>query len=116
MQRRTGIGFVMLLAGPLAVAGCTSGSDSLERVDPAAAPLHPTWAEVEPILDRNCVPCHSGGEQNYTTCSATTRELEEFEEVVFEEGSMPPGAWPRLDERQKLIIRRWIRDGAPCAP
>ena len=31
------------------------------------------------------------------------------------EGSMPPGALPRLNEVEKLTIARWIEQGA-CAP
>jgi hypothetical protein len=28
---------------------------------------------------------------------------------------MPPGAWPRLSEEEKLLVQRWLSQGA-CSP
>jgi hypothetical protein len=38
---------------------------------------------------------------------------------VVDEGTMPPGAWPRLTEEQRLTLHNWqdaIRTGQACYP
>jgi hypothetical protein len=148
-RRRRRRGDIPRLVPPallLLVFSCGSGDLPLEAVDPAAAPLHPTYEQVVPILDRACVPCHRGGggedapgageaapggganapggaaavaEEDeggdYSTCAGIHEGLEGIRETALDGSSMPPGAWPRLDEREKLILRRWMADGA-CSP
>jgi hypothetical protein len=116
------------LLGNLLLTSCISGDASLEWVDPGAAPLHPAYELVETMLVRNCAPCHSSGESSeeegddddldYSSCSGIVAGIDGIEEEVLSGGSMPPGAWPRLGEREKLILKRWIEDGAcsPCNP
>jgi uncharacterized membrane protein len=118
----------------LLCSACGSGDRSLVDVDPGAAPERPTYEMVAAILDRACVPCHSGGGSGgggdnrpggfipaeddggpYDTCQGIVEDLEGILDTAVDGGSMPPGAWPRLDERERLIIRRWIDQGA-CAP
>jgi uncharacterized membrane protein len=123
----------------LALASCGSGSRSLLEVDPEAAPLHPTYEEVVGILDRKCVPCHRGGGGlalglsatdraglatpsstaedggDYSTCQGIEAGLGGLLSQGVERETMPPGALPRLTEREKLIIVRWIDQGA-CSP
>lgn len=121
-----------------ACLGCGAGSEPLATLDPAAAPLFPTYDEVALVLDRACVPCHSAsgklaadggarppsvfedddGASNYDTCDGIVAGLDGILRTAVDGGSMPPGAWPRLDEREKLLIRRWIDQGAcsPCNP
>jgi uncharacterized membrane protein len=125
---------VLLLAF---LAGCSSGDRTLAEVDPDAAPANPTYDQVYAILDRNCVPCHKGGSNSpqpltalipredgeggddgfphYDSCEGIQEDLDGIIDTAIEEGSMPPGAWPRLDERERLIISRWIEQGA-CSP
>jgi uncharacterized membrane protein len=125
-----------LLVLGTALLACAAGDDPLDVVDPAAAPLHPSWEQVETIVKRNCAPCHSEGEgdededggdddgnglrlleddDDYSSCAGIVDGTDGIEDEVLESGSMPPGAWPRLSEREKLILKRWIDDGA-CAP
>ena len=121
----------------LSLAGCSSGDRALAEVDPDAASASPTYDQVVAILDRSCVPCHSDGDEstppftslsiredgeddddedpNYDSCQGIQEGLEGIIETAIEEGSMPPGAWPRLDERERLILSRWIEQGA-CSP
>lgn len=111
------------------LTGCGSGSQPLSVVDPAAAPLHPTYTQAETILKRACAPCHKsagggegedGEELDYSGCAGitSTGSVNGVRRSVFERGDMPPGAWPRLDQREQLILERWITDGArgPCKP
>ncbi|HET9887835.1 MAG TPA: hypothetical protein VFR10_10000 [bacterium] len=112
------------------LAGCSSGDRTLAEVDPDAAPANPTYDQVYAILDRNCVPCHGEGNNSpqsltslsprddfphYDSCEGIQEDLDGIIDTAIEEGSMPPGAWPRLDERERLIISRWIEQGA-CSP
>ncbi len=128
----------MILLALLALAGCGAGSEPLSSVDPAAAPLAPSYDEVALILDRACVACHSAsgklsyvgfaripsafedddGSSTYDTCDGILAGLAGILRTSVDGGSMPPGALPRLDEREKLVIRRWIDQGAcsPCRP
>lgn len=123
--------FALLALAGLACAGCGSGSQPLSVVDPAAAPLHPTYTQAETILKRACAPCHkssgggaAGGEfendLDYGGCAGITSagSIDGVRRSVFQRGDMPPGAWPRLDQREQLILERWIADGAkgPCNP
>lgn len=115
------------IAGLLLLAACQSGDKTLLEVDPKAVPADPSYDMVVGILDRSCVPCHKGGgggvspaedgEENphYDTCNGILRGLEGLVRTGIENESMPPGAWPRFTEPEKLIIRRWIDNGA-CAP
>jgi uncharacterized membrane protein len=102
------------------LAGCGWGERPLAAVDPDAAPLHPGYAEVQSIVQHDCVPCHGGSvntQPNLSTCEDVVRHVDEIRSTVLERGSMPPGAWPRLGEVDKLVLQRWIDDGAlaPCS-
>jgi uncharacterized membrane protein len=118
------------------LAGCSSGDRTLADVDPDAAPANPTYEQVVAILDRNCVPCHSGGsslaqpltslapredgedddddDPNYDSCEGIQDGLDGILDTAIENATMPPGAWPRLDQRERLILSRWIEQGACC--
>ncbi len=122
----------------LAASGCGRGDLPLEQVDPAAVPLDPDFALVYDIFDRECIPCHSGSgpgdapapapgrdgaaavlggsEPGLSTCADIIANLSDIEKDVFRKNSMPPGAWPRLTSQEKLILFRWIGNGAkaPC--
>jgi len=118
------------------LAGCTSGDRTLADVDPDAAPANPTYEQVVAILDRSCVPCHSAGnaspvpltsldsreggegddsDPDYDSCEGIQDGLSGIIDTAISEASMPPGAWPRLNERERLILIRWIGQGA-CSP
>ena len=119
---RRAIAAACVLVSSAAILSCGSGDDTLGVADPLAAPLHPTYEQVRVILDRRCVNCHDeGGESDdpdFSTCAGIQADITGIlDEAVFG-GSMPPGALPRLTEREKLIINRWVEDGAPspCTP
>lgn len=123
-------GVAMLL---FAVVGCDSGGQTLRQVDGGALPVAPTFEAVQQILDRNCVPCHhsGGGEEDaprglspaeddrdYSSCDGILEDLDDILDTAVDGESMPPGAWPRLTEEEKLVILDWVHDGAcsPCNP
>ena len=118
----------------LLLPACESGDLTLDEADPDAVPLHPTYEQVYAIVNRECTPCHEGsddeeddGDYALAPKSRVVAEddapLETCTDIValrndileqIDSDSMPPGAWPRLTSEQKLLIRRWIDDGAPA--
>jgi hypothetical protein len=115
------------------LAACGSGDLTLNEADPDIVPQKPTFAQVYPIFQRDCIPCHSGidlkggdedddderrragraataasVEPGLESCQAIVSNLKDIVEDIFEKNNMPPGAWPRLTSKEKLIIERWI--------
>ncbi|MBI5710041.1 MAG: hypothetical protein HZC42_07020 [Candidatus Eisenbacteria bacterium] len=132
-------GFLLGTAAAFLLSACGAGKLPLEQVDPLAAPLHPTYEQAFSILQRTCAPCHRGGGApqaalrrgigpfaaeedsggaDYATCKGIHAGLGGLRRTALDGGSMPPGAWPRFTEREKLVLRRWLADGAcsPCFP
>ena len=127
---------LILLAGG---AGCNSGDATLAQVDPDAVPQNPDYEIVFGIIQRECAPCHTdadddgeeeegastwagpqraalgGVEPDLTTCIGILCSLGDIDEQI-RENKMPNGAWPRLSSEEKLIIERWMLNGAvaPC--
>ena len=132
----------LLAAGAGAfLTSCGFGDQPLGVVDPGAAPATPTYQQVKAILDHRCLACHGGGsggdraaaiaraglaptaaseddDRDYSDCAGISADLDGILNAAVVEGSMPPGALPRLTEREKLIVERWILQGAcsPCRP
>ena len=120
------------------LTACGSGDLTLNQADPDIVAQKPTWAHVEPIIQRECVPCHTGRDETpnnddnegdddlrlgdarnkptapmgedpgLESCLSVVANLEDVIESIFEKNDMPPGAWPRLDSKEQLTIRRWI--------
>jgi uncharacterized membrane protein len=122
-----------LAAVVLALAACESGDRSLNEVDPAAVSADPTYDQVFAIIHRECLMCHDSSDNDdddddddgpystmrleddidLSTCTAIVAQRWSIRDQV-EANTMPPGAMPRLTSEEKLIIRRWIDDGAPA--
>ena len=51
----------------------------------------------------------------YDTCEGIVGGIDGILKTAVSEGSMPPGAWPRLPQNERLLIVRWVEQGA-CAP
>ena len=111
------------------LVACGSGDQPLDQVDPAAVTANPTYEQVFAIIDRECVPCHQGGDSaelagsaatgrigddtDLSTCASIVGERESIWDTIAD-NTMPPGALPRLNSEKRLIIRRWIDNGAPA--
>lgn len=112
------------------LVGCSSGDKTLVEADGGVPPIEPTYDAVFVILDRNCAPCHHSSDEkadlpapfeddrDYSSCSGIERDLEDILDSSVDNERMPPGAWPRLSEEEKLLIREWVDQGAcsPCRP
>jgi len=130
--------FTLVLVSLL--AACGSGDGTLADVDPNAVPLDPDFQLIVNILDRACVPCHGEGadddgpedssgnaaapygtiafktEPDLETCLSIIDNQDDIVDRALDKNDMPPGAWPRLSSEERLIIERWIANGAkaPC--
>lgn len=122
---------LVLLALSVTALGCGGSGDlPLDQVDPNAAPAAPTYDQVFAILHNDCTNCHAGGDgggfvvsRARTTTSNATPDLSNCVEIVAFAGDifdqvandrMPPGAMPRLTSAEKLLIQRWVENGAPA--
>ena len=119
-----------LLAAPLLLAACSAGDKTLSEASNGALPAEPTYEAVAVILDRSCAACHHSADESgslpgpledgrdYSTCRGILRDLDDIVDSSVDHERMPPGAWPRLTEEEKQLIRAWIDDGAcaPCRP
>jgi uncharacterized membrane protein len=130
---------LVLLLVVLATAWSCDGSGDLplDQVDPDAAPANPTYDQVFAILHNRCVSCHTGSDDDggddggggyalvprRVITGDVEPDLEDCIEIVafrddileqIELNTMPPGAMPRLTSEQKLLIRRWVDNGAPA--
>ncbi len=126
-----------LMLTTIVLTACGSGDLTLNQADPDIVAQRPTWAHVEPIIQRECVPCHTGRDETpkndnededdlrtrdslkkpaapmgedpgLESCLSVVANLEDVVESIFKRNDMPPGAWPRLDSKERLIIERWI--------
>jgi len=111
---------------PIGLAGCSSGEKTLTEADGGTPPVDPVYDAVFVILDRSCVPCHHSSDErpgllpmedgrDYDDCEGIERDLDDILDSCVENERMPPGAWPRLTEEEKLVIRQWVDAGA-CSP
>lgn len=130
-RRRRRPWHLLALAGlACSLAGCSSGDRTLDAVDPQAVTAAPTYDQVFAIIHNNCVTCHTGsgeGENDMVAgASLVVEDVPGFEDCIsivaqrddilgrVEDNTMPPGAMPRLTSEEKLILRRWVENGAPA--
>ena len=112
--------FLVVAGIPLLLGACSSGDQTLNALEPGIVPASPDYDQVSAIMERACVPCHKGRSEDdiehpdLDTCEGIQLNLSRVVESIHEE-TMPIGAWPRLDEHEKLLIDRWFLNGA-CSP
>jgi uncharacterized membrane protein len=121
----------LVLVVAASFSACASGERTLDAVDPQAVSANPTYEQVFAIIQNNCVSCHEGsdddeGEESFLATAVAAEDtpgLDDCTSIValrddilsqIEDNTMPPGALPRLSSEQKLIIRRWVENGAPA--
>jgi uncharacterized membrane protein len=131
--RRRSRALLILLAALAAIAtyaACSSGDRTLDAVDPSAVPLNPTFDQVNAIIHNKCVMCHGdsgggdgggsdfrfaldGGDTPLTTCTDIVALRGDILNRI-QDNTMPPGVLPRLSSEDKLLIQRWVENGAPA--
>ena len=109
------------------MVACSSGDLTLNQADPTIVPQKPVFAQVYPIFQRDCIPCHAGTDEGsgregadkvasrndpgMESCRSIVNNLDDIVDEVFIKNSMPPGAWPRLTSKERLTIERWVDAG-----
>jgi hypothetical protein len=84
---------------------------------PASCPVpEPSFsADVEPIFQSHCVPCHSPGgavpDKPFTTYAGISKLKTNVLTQVYA-CKMPPSTAPQLDEQQRAELLAWLVCGA----
>lgn len=93
----------------------------------AGPPVTYTWhRDVEPIVRRACLSCHSDPTQNFAPMALTTYAHTRAaspagtsysqlmgQRVTDSLRPMPPEGWPALTPLEISVIETWVREGAP---
>ncbi|HKW15118.1 MAG TPA: hypothetical protein VJS69_11585 [Candidatus Krumholzibacteria bacterium] len=124
--------FLPLIAVAALLVACASGDKPLDAVDPNAVAQNPTFDQVNAIIHNKCVSCHAatsgeGGNDFRTGVVSEIFPLDTCFDIVGERfdildriqnNTMPPGVFPRCTSEEKLLIQRWVENGAPapCNP
>ncbi len=105
----------------------TSGCGEGPSPTPTTTEPWPTyWADIRPLLDRNCARCHNDGGQGPSFDDAeSARALAPIMAAYTAEGRMPPAAPDPscaeyadsdrfvMDEEEKAALTAWADAGAP---
>lgn len=108
--------FVAALAAISAIAACSSGDKTLEAVDPQAVTANPTYDQVFAIVHNNCASCHDSGAEEISPLTTCTDIVALRGDILsrIQDNTMPPGVLPRISNEDKLLIQRWVENGAPA--
>lgn len=119
---KSGIKFLILIfMGGLLMSGCYY--DNEEELYPAPDDCDTTAvsfaADVQPIINNNCISCHSGNTpsgnlrlENYSQISANANNIyNRISLPVTDVNHMPPGI--QLDDCIILKIKTWLDNGTP---
>lgn len=123
---------LLLVFAAAALTSCGQGDRTLSQIDPEAVPADPSYDRVFAIIQRQCATCHSGGgggdgparsaaeDDFYADLSTCGGIVDSRFDIIssVERNTMPPGALPRFTSEERLILQRWIQNGAeaPCNP
>jgi len=126
--------FLLLIAVAAFFAACASGDKPLDEVDPNAVALNPTFDQVNAIIHNKCATCHEsqsgdsegGNELRFGPAAdgnGVNTPLTSCIDIValrfdildrIQNNTMPPGVFPRCTSEEKLLIQRWVENGAPA--
>jgi uncharacterized membrane protein len=112
-----------VLAAAALCAACSSATpgESADSGSSAPAPLScdagvPSYKSViVPILQQDCLPCHSPGgiggfdESTYADVSAQAGNML----TMVVQGAMPPANGPQMTSAQRVALTDWLECGAP---
>jgi len=115
-RRRSQALLILLAALAATFAACSSGDKTLDAVDPQAVTAHPTYDQVFAIVHNNCATCHDSGAEKISPLTTCTDIVALRGDILgrIQDNTMPPGVLPRLSSEDKLLIQRWVENGAPA--
>jgi uncharacterized membrane protein len=108
--------FLLLILIAVLCAACSSGDKPLDAVDPQAVTAEPTFDQVNAIIHNKCEFCHNDGGEDYSPLTTCTDIVALRFDVLsrIQDNTMPPGVFPRCTNEEKLLIQRWVENGAPA--
>lgn len=109
--------FILLILIAALLAACSSGDKTLEAVDPQAVTAEPTFDQVNAIIHNKCTSCHGDNTgENYSPMTTCTDIVALRYDILsrIDDNTMPPGVFPRCSNEEKLLIQRWVENGAPA--
>jgi uncharacterized membrane protein len=108
--------FLLLIAVAALLTACGSGDKTLNDVDSNAVTAEPTFDQVNAIVHNNCATCHTEGHENYSPLTSCIDIVALRFDILdrVQNNTMPPGVLPRLTSTEKLLIQRWVENGAPA--
>ena len=97
-------------------SACSSGDKTLDEVDPQAVTATPTFDQVNAIIHNKCAFCHVEGQEDYSALTTCTDIVGLRGDILdrIQDNTMPPGVLPRVTTEEKLLIERWVENGAPA--
>jgi len=106
----------LLAALAAAFAACSSGDKTLDAVDPQAVTAHPTFDQVNAIVHNKCVICHDASAGKISPLASCTDIVALRGDILnrIQDNTMPPGVLPRVTSEERLLIQRWVENGAPA--
>ncbi|HLK37043.1 MAG TPA: hypothetical protein VKU41_09865 [Polyangiaceae bacterium] len=116
--RRIACCAAVALAGGIAGCGSPPKTSSCPQDFPSGCPSPPpSWkAEVQPIINDRCVPCHSptGVESvlNYTSYQGVFVRYPEMRDQLYQ-CVMPPSTAAQPTEAERETLLTWFVCGAP---
>jgi hypothetical protein len=72
-------------------------------------------SDIAPILEENCIPCHSPTGPAGFDMTTYTKVYGEFGSILSQVTvcEMPPLSYPTMAESQRITLTAWLRCGAP---
>lgn len=105
------------LAAGLLLGGGLLGCDSVETLSAQrTVPAHVGWADVQPVLQRSCVPCHQGSMEVTFQDSATAMSHAAASAAAVRAGRMPSAGSVSFSQNDREILLRWADSAAATWP
>ena len=77
----------------------------------------PTYAEVKPVFEKRCVPCHNALVQNKGVALHSPEVLKKNAQNVYQQAvvlrTMPLNNATQITDAERAMLKRWVESGAP---
>lgn len=105
------------LAAGLLLGGGLLGCDDVETLTAhRTVPAQVGWADVQPVLQRSCVPCHQGAMELTFPDSATAMSHAAASAAAVRDGWMPTAGSVPFSQTDREILLRWADHAAATWP
>ncbi|MFZ2649975.1 MAG: urate hydroxylase PuuD, partial [Burkholderiaceae bacterium] len=106
-----------LIAAGVALIGIVVWLVAPEFEAATAVPDKVGFAQVQPIIEQRCVPCHSAAVINKGVSLHTAQAIAKHAQALFQQTvvlkTMPLGNATQMLEVERALLKRWFEGGAP---